>query len=597
MLTKENAMKRTSWSNLILALGAATSLLCSCNPENSPSGGREAISICAPSRNLKGFVEVVHKYYPEIVFDIDPYSGQNGTVYMENQIMTGNQPDITSISYFIADHYDISNNFIDLSSYPFTGNYVSSRLNEVNQDGKIYLLPSYYNCLGITYNKKILQDNGWELPTSFEELEALAPKVKQAGYNLALNEIGLPGYGFQYFCNILDTGYLSTPSGKKWQSDFLNERTTLSGNESMVEAMGLLQRWRDVGMLNGDMAKQEDGAVCAEFAKGNTLFLLGSTNNVEERGANIGDFGLMPYLSVDGKQNVYILQVSRYMGLSKKLLEPGNEQKLEDALHVMEILSTPEGMEALNNTLVATNISPLKEVSLAKGNFYADIIDDLNSGYTAPFIYSGWENVIPDYGNKMVSFISGETDLNSVIDFIDDNQSLLHSPVKSYTKATEVISTEACAKITGIAFAEAIDSDLSLISLGGMDMAGGGTNGDGVNGKLFPKDVTEPDIVSFLPTGWNGNIRTFTLTGKRIKELAETGFNRKDRGYFYPYVLVQRDNLELRDDATYKLAICGSTEALNEEGDVQDSGILGLKAAEDYLSKFETLREDAIDWR
>ena len=49
----------------------------------------------------------------------------------------------------------------------------------------------------------------------------------------------------------------------------------------------------------------------------------------------------MPYLSEDGSQNVYILNVTRYHGLSKKLEE--NPQKLEDALKVMEILSSVEG--------------------------------------------------------------------------------------------------------------------------------------------------------------------------------------------------------------------------------------------------------------
>lgn len=53
-------------------------------------------------------------------------------------------------------------------------------------------------------------------------------------------------------------------------------------------------------MLNSEMDKTEDGTVAGEMAKGNTLFLLGSTNSVGERGGNIEDFGLMPYLSEDG---------------------------------------------------------------------------------------------------------------------------------------------------------------------------------------------------------------------------------------------------------------------------------------------------------
>lgn len=569
----------------------------SASSDSSESGKHEPLTICAPSRNIKDFIDVVHKTYPEIEFDVDAYAGQNGTVYMTNQFLSDDMPDIYSISYYIPDQYDVSDKLMDLSGYSFTDNYSSSRLRDVDEDGAIYLLPSYYGCMGITYNKKILADNGWELPTSLEELEELAPKVEAAGYQLALDELGLPGYGFQYMCNILDTGYLSTLDGRKWQSDFLSGNATFEGSPEMMESMKLLDRWRDIGMLNDKTVGMDDGTVCEEMAKGNTLFLLGNTNNMGDRGGNIEDFGLMPFLSEDGSQNVYVLSVSRFMGLNKKLEEPGNEQKLEDALHVMEVLSTQEGMEALNSSFVTTNLSPLKDAPHVEGNFYNDVLDDINAGYTAPYIYAGWDQVILPYGNEMISYYTGDIDLEEAVRFLDDNQKLITAEPDSFTKADEIISTEGCAKIVGISFAEATGADLALVSMGEiMDPEGGGTNSDGVNGKIFPGSVTEEEICVFLPTGWNGNIQTVTLTGKKIKELAETGFNRKDRGYYFPYLMVKKDDLELTDDAAYTVAICGATDEVREEGDVQDSGILGMKAAEDYLSGFDTLTEAEIDW-
>ena len=86
---------------------------------------------------------------------------------------------------------------------------------------------------------------------------------------------------------------------------------------------------------------QSDDETRNEFMEGNTLFLIGSKNGIGETDDTKDQFGLMPYLSEDGSQNVYILNVTRYHGLSKKLEE--NPQKLEDALKVMEILSSVEG--------------------------------------------------------------------------------------------------------------------------------------------------------------------------------------------------------------------------------------------------------------
>lgn len=82
---------------------------------------------------------------------------------------------------------------------------------------------------------------------------------------------------------------------------------------------------------------QSDDETRNEFMEGNTLFLIGSKNGIGETDDTKDQFGLMPYLSEDRSQSVYILNVTRYHGLSKKLEE--NPQKLEDALKVMEILS------------------------------------------------------------------------------------------------------------------------------------------------------------------------------------------------------------------------------------------------------------------
>ena len=86
-------------------------------------------------------------------------------------------------------------------------------------NGAIYLLPSTYNCYGITYNKTLLKKYGWELPNSFAELEELAAKAKEAGVDLCLPQIQYPGYGFQYLCNIADADFLGTLDGRLWQRD------------------------------------------------------------------------------------------------------------------------------------------------------------------------------------------------------------------------------------------------------------------------------------------------------------------------------------------------------------------------------------------
>lgn len=122
-------------------------------------------------------------------------------------------------------------------------------------------------------------------------------KCEEAGVIFCRDQLEYPGDGFQYLCNILDTGFLSTVEGMKWQNDFINGDATVAGTPEMMESLQLLERRRNLGMLNGDGTPDEDNAT------------------------------RMPYLSEDGNQNVFVLNVSRYVGLNKDLGE--NEKKLK----------------------------------------------------------------------------------------------------------------------------------------------------------------------------------------------------------------------------------------------------------------------------
>ena len=61
-------------------------------------------------------------------------------------------------------------------------------------------------------------------------------------------------------------------------------------------------------------------------------------------------------------------------------------------------------------------------------------------------------------------------------------------------------------------------------------------------------------------------------------------------------MLVTPDGFELDDNTTYTVAICGVTDEVAEEGNLTDTGIVGLTAMEEYLGQFETLSPEDIVW-
>ena len=273
----------------------------------------------APYKEIEAFIEQVHSVYPEVNIEVVPYSGDNTTTCLQNMFAAGDLPDVCTLTYYDPQIDLVSDKLLDLSGYDFTDNYVESRLQDVFDNGAIYLLPSTYNCYGITYNKTLLKKYGWELPNSFAELEVLAAKAKEAGVDLCLPQIQYPGYGFQYLCNIADADFLGTLDGRLWQRDYLSGKANVSNTPGMMQAMAYVQKWKDIGMLNGSGDALDDNVTRQRMAEGNTLFLIGNTNGIVEADGNADQFGLMPYLSEDGTQNVFVLNVNRFYGLNKKL--------------------------------------------------------------------------------------------------------------------------------------------------------------------------------------------------------------------------------------------------------------------------------------
>ena len=580
---------------LILACVAATELI-GCGKTDETSKKHEAITFMAPYLDMDSFIEEVHKTYPEVELEVVPYSGANTTVYLNTIMEENDLPDICTLTLYDPELLDLSDRMLDLSGYAFTDNYVESRLKEVSDDGAIYMLPSAYNCFGITYNKTLLEKHGWTLPQSFRELEQLAKEAEKAGVQLCLPQIQYPGYGFQYLCNIADTGFLSSLDGRQWRKDYLSGRANVSDTEGMMDSMEYIQKWKNLGMLDCSNSDPVDDSKTREaFIKGNSLFLLGPQNGIMESEDTTDKFGLMPYLSEDGSKNVFILNVNRFYGLNKKL--ENHPEKLEDALKVMRVLSTVEGTSALypDSTLKA-GLLPFKDAK-ADDTYYADISDFINAGNTTPFIYSGWENTIVNTGTKMLEFMQDKASIKDVADQLDEDQdSVVNNQPEVFTTATEEISQESCAKLVGRCFAEATGSDIALISLGTW-ISGNGTNQNngGVSGKLYAKNITDYDICTILPTGWSQTIQTVRLTGKQIQDLYKEGYDAAGTGNNYPYVLVSP--MELEDEKTYQVAISGISEKLASETEVTDSGIVGMDAAKEFLGQFKTLSEADAEWK
>ncbi len=523
-----------------------------------------------------------------------PYSGDNTTICLQNMFAAGDLPDICTLTVYNPMTDLVSNKLLDLSGYDFTDNYVESRLQDVFDNGAIYLLPSVYTCYGITYNKTLLREHGWKLPNSFAELEVLAAKSQGSrGRSLPAAD---PVPGLRFPVSVQHCGCrFPWHTGRQTVAERLSVRKGERQQHPRYDAgNGIRQKWKDIGMLNDAGDALDDNVTRQRMAEGNTLFLMGSATGIVEADDNADKFGLMPYLSENGTQNVFCTEGEPLLRSEQKLKQ--SPQKLEDALKVMRVLSTVAGTSALLAESSRKNsLLPFKDAK-ADDTYYADIANALNAGNTAPFIYSGWENTIVTTGLKMLDFIKGNATMEDVIRQLDEDQdSVVNNTPDTITTVTEELSQEDCAMLVGRCFAQATGSDLALVSLSTW-IPGNPTeqNHHGVAAKLYAKGITDYDLSAILPTGWNRTIQTVTLTGQQINDLLATGYDAYGNGKSYPYVLVSPVQPEA--GKTYQVAICGVSDQLAAEATVTDSGVVGMDAAKAFFGGYTTISRADTAW-
>ena len=150
------------------------------------------------------FVDALHEVYPEINLQIVSYAGKNGSGYAQYSMEMDDMTDIHVTTQPF--HKELMpERFVDISNYDFVNNYSTFMLNSLDVDGGMYLVPSGYTVAGMYYNRTIMQENGWQVPGSFEELMDLVPQIEAAGYQPFANAINLDGYPFNYFFSLGNT--------------------------------------------------------------------------------------------------------------------------------------------------------------------------------------------------------------------------------------------------------------------------------------------------------------------------------------------------------------------------------------------------------
>ena len=557
----------------------------------------EPITILTTSVEYEAFVDALHEKYPDIEVEFISYKGFNQTGYIRECLEAGELPDIITTTFFVDEELQ-KQRMLDLSKYSFVNNYTDYWLNKCNVEGSIYLLPSNYSAIGFYYNKTIMDKYGWELPKNFEELKELSVEIEEAGLNTCVARLDLEGFAFSYLFGLGNTFYFNTEEGAAWKNDFLEGKADAVGNLEPV--LSYFNEWVDAGFISKDDIKVN--SVSDSFLLGETVFMLCqglSASSLEIDGVGTMEYGILPWLSPSGESNMIVSNVSRYYGLNKKLEEKGQEKRLENALHIMEFMSTEEGMQLL--TTDTNSISPLNTWDITEGEMYYEIKDTIVGGNSIPLLYTGWDDIIIPFANELYSLMRDEQTVEECAEEMDKiRDKWLEKGPTNLGYVEETISKEDTAYLVGKIFVEMKNADAALISLG--DFHGyGKENKFGVQCGIYAGDFHLDRMRTIVPAGELG---TIIMSGADILSKQKQGLYLDDpiteESVPFSYVLVTREDMTLDPEKEYTLVITANDLSQELRDTMQETWTAtdSQNIMEEYFEKFKKSinKESIYQW-
>ena len=555
------------WSRRLLALSAALVLLLSaCSPAQRASEAEGSALRWSFWNGYDGFLALAGETYPEISLVRDYYAGANYTGYSWAQMRGDDIPDVFITSQ-ILDEELAKERLADLSGYDFLSGLSTSILDQVAIDGGIYLLPVSSAMYGIYYNKTLMEEHGWQVPSNFAQLEQLCAEIEAAGLIPGVAGTQLTGNTFSAVFNLAKTGWLTTPEGVRWERDFLAGDATAAG---MWEGtMEYVQRYIDIGMFHTDPEDRSNQEMLEDYLGGRKAVFFTMAALVSSPTLPNGDqLGLMPYIGEDGSKNIYMYSTSSYIGISRRLTQPGNEQKLENALKLLSLLYTPEGQAVFVTEDTPCLLSVLDDAAAGEDSLIYDAHQAMQEGRAFPMTYAHWENILSDIGQALKEWFRGENNMDGprCIARMDELQRshLNNQDTVYFCQSTADFTMEETAQLVGKALGSAVGADAAMVPYTQTRPAGAGLSA-GITGKLYQGRINA-DVCHTISPGPDGSYAILTMTGAQARQLAEEGFDPGGSGETFPYALVVRGGGQVEENRTYRVAfLMGSyTEAAGQ---------------------------------
>lgn len=261
--------RRTALAGLGAASAATT--LGACSAGGNVAAGADTLTFWSSARGTQQVVEAWNASNPAftVQFDAVPSGGAGGSAKLSNAARAGNAPDIVSMEYSDLPQFaldGVASDITDLVSPTFRDRMLEQAWDTTTFQGRTYATPLDIEPMIFLNRVDLLNDNGLEAPTTWDEF-AEAARVLKEGPGVDLATFFSNGYPYLAgFAQQLGAQWFDI-SEDAWVVDFLDEPT-----------LQVADYWQ--GLIDDDLlqvAPQSSQQWLAALANGSTAgFIVGS---------------------------------------------------------------------------------------------------------------------------------------------------------------------------------------------------------------------------------------------------------------------------------------------------------------------------------
>ena len=381
--------------NLLSGCGKTGSSDSSSKPEN---GEKVKIEFFNQKSEIKEIMdEIVEEFnstHPNI--EVEQVQVPDGGNVLMSRMSSGDMPDIAGIypneSKF--KEYVDSGFFTDLTGEKFLDNLDPNVLDSVKYNEKDYSVPLTMNAYGIFYNVDKFKELGLDIPKTWQELEDVTSKIKEAGYipfATSLKEGWTLGH--------LGEAVVGNAMGVEKAREFFLSEEKAEDNAEFKKAM---ERMKMI------FENTEEDALGTDYNTAATLFAtekalmfpqgIWASPVIDKAGAEF-EYSMMPVPADNADDTRVAYGVDLAVGISSSTEHP------EEAKEFVSYLTQKETAQKLHNEEKSPSVVKGVEAKNTKTLGATDYLND-NKSFTwlhfewLPSNDSDWQNMVSAYASS-----------------------------------------------------------------------------------------------------------------------------------------------------------------------------------------------------